>query len=89
MATVSQSIAFSNLRAEMGRNGCTIADLAKTMGVTRETASNKLSRKTPIMLDEAIAIQHERFPDCDVRYLFHELWQEIAERINSPEGGHS
>jgi len=84
MATVSQSIAFANLRAEMGRSGCTIADIAKTIGVTRDTARNKLSRKTPIMLDEAIAIQRARFSDCDVRYLFSEIWDEC--RINDTRG---
>ncbi len=76
MVPVSQSVAFENLRAEMGRSGCTIADIARTIGVTRDTARNKLSRKTPIMLDEAIAIQRACFSSCDVRYLFHEIWDE-------------
>ena len=50
------NIAFQNLRAEMARNNIAIKDMAKVVGVTRETMSNKLSRKTSINLDEAFLI---------------------------------
>ena len=70
------SVAFSNLRAEMARNGITISKIAKIIGVTRDTMGKKLSQKSPINLDEAFAIQKEFFPDSDVSYLFAELIQD-------------
>lgn len=36
---------FSNLRAEMARYNITIQDIAKALNRTRDTISNKLSRK--------------------------------------------
>lgn len=55
------NIAFQNLRAEMARNNIAIKDMAKVVGVTRETMSNKLSRKTSINLDEAFLIVQNVF----------------------------
>lgn len=64
---------FSNLRAEMARKQITIQEIAKAIGVGRDTASQKLSGKTPITLTEAFKIEELYFPDSDVRYLFAEL----------------
>lgn len=67
------NIMFSNLRAEMARKQITIQELARTIGVGRDAASQKLSGKTPITLAEAFKIEKGHFPDSDVRYLFAEL----------------
>lgn len=64
------NIAFGNLRAEMARENLSIGDMAKACNYNRETLSRKLSKKTPINLDEAFEIQQKFFPQLDVRYLF-------------------
>lgn len=69
----SKNIAFSNLRAEMARKGIAVQDIGATIGVNRDTAGRKLAGKSPITLLEAFKITEKYFPDCDVRYLFHEL----------------
>ena len=63
-------IAYPNLRAEMGRKGVGITDIATALNYNRDTLSRKLSRKSPITLSEAFRIQVVVFPDCDIRYLF-------------------
>ena len=67
------NIMFSNLRAEMARKQITIQEIANTIGVGRDAASQKLSGKTPITLAEAFKVEAEYFPGIDVRYLFAEL----------------
>lgn len=64
------NIAFENLRAEMGRRNIGIKDIAAACSFNRDTLSRKLSRKSPLNLDEAFTIQEIMFPDLDVRYLF-------------------
>lgn len=66
------NIAFCNLRAEMARKRISIADIAKVIGVNRDTAGKKLARKAPIQLDEAFVIRNNFFPECEVNYLFAE-----------------
>ncbi len=78
------NIAFQNLRAEMARNNIAIKDMAKVVGVTRETMSNKLSRKTSINLDEAFLIVSKCFPGTDIWLLFKELSEE-AQSCNPPK----
>lgn len=72
------NIAFDNLRAEMARKSIGIQDMAKICGYNRDTLSRKLSKKSPINLDEAFDIQSKVFPDMDVRYLFDSSRQDIA-----------
>lgn len=66
----ANGIAYPNLRAEMGRKNINIQTLADTCGVTRDSLSRKLSRKSRIALDEAFVIQRKAFPECDFKYLF-------------------
>ncbi len=63
-------ISYENLRAEMGRKNITIKDMASLCGYNRDRLARKLSRKTPINLDEAFLIQQKVFPDKDICYLF-------------------
>lgn len=66
------SIMYKNLRAEMARKGLTILDIAKEIGMNRETLSRKLSGKSPLHIQEAFDIQKKCFPDMDVQTLFEE-----------------
>lgn len=63
-------IAYKNLRVEMARCNIGIKDIAETCGYNRDTLARKLSKKSPINLDEAFQIQQKIFPELDIRYLF-------------------
>ncbi|MCD8087248.1 MAG: helix-turn-helix domain-containing protein [Oscillospiraceae bacterium] len=64
-------IVYPNLRAEMGRKNIGIVELAKLTNYNRDTLARKLSKKSPINLDDAFAIQ-QVFPNVDIRDLFQE-----------------
>lgn len=55
-------IMFENLRAEMARKNITITEIAKTIGVNRDTLGKKFSGKSSLNLDEAFLIQKKFFP---------------------------
>ena len=74
------NVAFENLRAEMARNNIAIKDMAEAANITRDTMGNKLSRKTPINLNEAFNITIKCFPGCDIWELFKELADEIKSK---------
>ena len=63
---------YKNLRAEMARKDLTILDIAKEIGMNRETLSRKLSGKSPLHIQEAFDIQKKCFPGMDVQTLFEE-----------------
>lgn len=65
-------IMYKNLRAEMSRRDLTILDIAKEIGMNRETLSRKLSGKSPLHIQEAFNIQQKCFPDMDIQTLFEE-----------------
>lgn len=77
MARVN-NILFENLRAEMARKNLTITEIAKKIGVSRDTLGNKFSGKRSINLDEALFIVEEFFPEHDVYYIFKELLEKKA-----------
>ena len=66
-------IQFSNLKAEMARHDVSIQDMAKSLGITRDTLGRKLSGKSQINLDEAFKIQKKFFPEVSMQCLFKEL----------------
>ena len=70
------NIAFRNLRAEMGRRQITIRNIADTIGMNRDTLSRKLSRNSPLNLNEAFEITDKCFPDMTVEVLFVEAREE-------------
>lgn len=78
---VNNNIVYSNLRAEMARHNLGITDIAKKLGLTRETVSKKLSGKSKITLDEAMEIKKILFFDKNVEYLFKELEQKAENKI--------
>lgn len=72
-AALNNNIIFSDLRAEMARNNIRIKDMAKAIGVTRDTMGLKLSGKAPLRLDEAFKINRDFFPNKSLWELFKEL----------------
>lgn len=54
----------------MGRKNIGVCEIAKAIGYNRDTLARKLSRKSPLNLDDAFKIQTIVFPDLDIRYLF-------------------
>lgn len=69
-------VMYENVRVEMARKDLTIMDIAKSIGMKRETLSKKLSGKSPLNLDEAFNIQQTCFPDIGIRILFKESAEE-------------
>lgn len=66
-------IMFENLRVEMARKNITITEIAKTIGVNRDTLGKKFSGKSSLSLEEAFLIQKRFFPDMEIQLLFQEL----------------
>jgi plasmid maintenance system antidote protein VapI len=69
------NINFENLRAEMARKNLGVSSLSESLGINRNTMSSKLSRKSPLSLDEAFAIKRIFFPDSELNYLFKEVFE--------------
>lgn len=61
---------YKNLRAEMARNGVTIGDMAKALGVRYATVNDKLNGRFRFYYDEALKIKKLFFPECELEYLF-------------------
>ena len=74
----ASNIAFDNLRAEMSRKNIGVCDLAQVIGVNRDTLARKLSKRSPLNLDEAFEIQRKVFPEMDIRYLFEDDKQKLS-----------
>ena len=72
------NIEFSNLRAEMAREGITVQEIADSIGVNRDTAARKLSRKSPFTLNEAFIIERKFFQGLGIPYLFSEAKEEAV-----------
>ena len=72
-------VMYANVRAEMARKGLTIMDIAKGIGMNRDTLSRKLSGRSCLNLDEAFCIQMTYFPDVPIRVLFKENADKEAE----------
>lgn len=66
----ASNIAYPNLRAEMSRINLGIVEMADGMKCNRDTLARKLSKRSPLFLDEAFNIQMTFFPDMNVKYLF-------------------
>ena len=72
MARIS-NVYFENLRAEMARKQISISEMARYLGIARETLGYKLSGKRQINLDEALKLSQKFFPEKDIYYLFKEI----------------
>ena len=76
----TNKIAFENLRAEMGRKQLTIGSIANSIGMKRETLGRKLSRESPLKLNEAFLIVQKCFPDKEVQYIFEEACSDVGDQ---------
>ena len=61
---------YRNLEAELARKGIKRADIAKALGVTIGTVSEKLNSATKLKVIEATIIRDTFFPDLKLDYLF-------------------
>lgn len=61
---------FPNLKAEMSRNGLTVADLASSWSTTERTTRNRLNGYTDITFAQCLALRDSLFPDMTIDYLF-------------------
>lgn len=61
---------FPNLRAEMARKNLNALSLAEKTGIANSTLADKLSGKTVISLDQAIAIKNALGVDMPLEVLF-------------------
>ena len=68
----ASNIAFCNLRAEMSRKNIGIVEMVNELGWNRGTLARKLSKRSPLNLNEAFDIQQRFFPGLDIVYLFQE-----------------
>ena len=72
-------MAYSNLKAEMGRRDITIEAIARLLGIHRNSVANKLNGPSSFSIEEAIKIKSAFFPTCEYKYLFkHETEKKVV-----------
>lgn len=64
------NVPYSNLKAEMAREGVKQIDIAKLLDVREATISEKINGKSAFDIDEAIIIKQTYFPKLPLEYLF-------------------
>lgn len=74
-------VMYESVRAEMARKDLTIMDIAKGIGMNRDTLSRKLSGRSCLNLDEAFNIQKTYFPDIPIRVLFKESANKELDKV--------
>ena len=65
-----KEMAYSNLKAEMGRKNVTIEAVAKILEIHRNSVANKLNGTSSFTIEEAMKIKNTFFPNLEYRYLF-------------------
>ena len=63
-------MAFSNLKAEMRRDGITQAEIANALGMSRDNFCMKVNERIPTTISEATDIKRKFFPELSIDYLF-------------------
>ena len=61
---------YNRLIAEMKAKGVSRSDLQKLLQIHSNSVSNKLTHKTSFTIDEAMKIQEQFFPECELSKLF-------------------
>lgn len=61
---------YKNLIGEIAIAHLNYVDIAKELGITRDTLRNKLSGKTAFNIDEAITLKSKFFPGKSFEQLF-------------------
>lgn len=62
---------YTNLKVEMLKKHVTNTDIAKLLGVHRNTVDNKLSGRSAFSVDEAFKIFYAFFSDADFYHIFY------------------
>ncbi len=61
---------LSNLKAEMARHDVSINDIARAVGKSYRTISDRLRGKSQFPIGDAIVVKNEFFGGMDMEYLF-------------------
>ena len=72
-------MAFSNLKAEMRRDGITQAEVASALGMSRDNFCLKVNERIPTTISEATDIKRRFFPELSIDYLFESNGESGAE----------
>lgn len=73
------------LKHLMKEKHLTVTEMAKTLGMPRETLSRKLNGKQPLSLKEAFLIQEKFFSDLTIDELFRKIKEQNAPTICSAD----
>lgn len=65
---------LENLNSALQRKNVTQDAVAKTLGISRKTLTNKLNGSTSFTIDEAFSVQHNFLPEYTMDYLFRETY---------------
>lgn len=63
-------MAYINLVAEMAKNNISIEQIARSLNVHRNSASNKVNGRSSFTIEQAEKIHDEFFPKLSIKYLF-------------------
>ena len=61
---------YSNLIGEIAKAHINYVDIAKRLGITRDTLRAKITGKSSFTVKEAFTIKNEFFPNCQFEQLF-------------------
>ncbi len=61
---------YSNLRAELARDGVSMEEVSKALNIHRNSVANKINGDTPFTVEEAFKVQKKFFPKLSLDYLF-------------------
>ena len=61
---------YSNLIGEIAKAHINYVDIAKRLGITRDTLRAKITGKSSFTVEEAFTIKNEFFPNCQFEQLF-------------------
>lgn len=79
---------YVNLKYEMEMRGLSIETIAKTLGIHRNSASNKINGESSFSIEEAFTIQKAHFPYADMQYLFKRTnKREDRDKSKEPKAG--
>lgn len=59
-----------NLKGELAKKGITIEEVARFLGIHRNSVANKINGDSSFTIDEAFKIQKKYFPKLSLDYLF-------------------
>lgn len=76
-------MAYSNLKAEMGRCDITAQSISELLGIHRNSVANKLNGQSSFSIEEAIRIKNTFFPEFEYGYLFRNTGGDINAKSSS------